>query len=104
MFLRLSRQPFQHLLSRRGLRLSSTYTLITPSIPRPRVALIELNRPKALNALSSPLMAELNSHLLSLDKDKEIGAIVLTGGEKVFAGTLRRAHKFPVHLVELVLT
>jgi len=49
-------------------------------------------------------MAELNSHLLSLDKDKEIGAIVLTGGEKVFAGTPRRAHKFPVHLVESVLT
>lgn len=87
MFLRLSRQPL-HLLAQRGLglRLSSTYTLITPSTPRPRVALVELNRPKALNALSSPLMAELNSHLQSLDNDMEIGAIVLTGGEKVFAG------------------
>jgi len=86
MFLRLSRQPL-HLLSR-GFRFASTYTLITPSTPRPRVAMIELNRPKALNALSSPLMAELNSHLQTLDKDKEIGAIVLMGGEKVFAGAL----------------
>jgi enoyl-CoA hydratase/carnithine racemase len=47
---------------------------------------VELNRPKALNALSSALIAELNSHLQSLDKDSEIGAVVLTGGEKVFAG------------------
>lgn len=88
MFLGLSRQSL-NLFSQRGLglRLASTYTLITPSSPRPRVALIELNRPKALNALSSPLMGELNSHLQSLDKDKEIGAIVLTGGEKVFAGS-----------------
>ena len=74
------------LLQGRQLRLSSTYTLITPSTPRPRVAFIELNRPKALNALSSPLMNELNTHLKSLDKDVNIGAIVLTGGDKVFAG------------------
>jgi enoyl-CoA hydratase len=68
-------------------RLSSTYTLITPTTPRPRVAMIQLNRPKALNALSTPLMTELNTHLQSLEKDNEIGAVVLTGGEKVFAGT-----------------
>lgn len=74
------------LLQARQLRLSSTYTLITPSTPRTRVALIELNRPKALNALSSPLMTELNTYLQSLDKNVDIGAIVLTGGEKVFAG------------------
>jgi enoyl-CoA hydratase len=74
------------LLQGRQFRFSSTYTFITPSTPRARVALIELNRPKALNALSSPLMTELNSHLQSLDKNVDIGAIVLTGGEKVFAG------------------
>ena len=78
----------QALLHGRQFRLSSTYTLISASTPRPRVALIELNRPKALNALSSPLMTELNTHLQSLDKEVEIGAIVLTGGEKVFAGML----------------
>lgn len=48
--------------------------------------MVELNRPKALNALSSALIAELNSHLREVDKDNEIGAVVLTGGEKVFAG------------------
>ena len=73
-------------LGHRQVRQASTYTLITPSAPRPRVAMVELNRPKALNALSTPLMTELNGHLQSLDKDSQIGAIVLTGGEKVFAG------------------
>jgi len=47
---------------------------------------VELNRPKALNALSTPLITELNAHLKDLDSNSEIGAIVLTGGEKVFAG------------------
>lgn len=84
MFLRPLRQSLQQ--TSRHLRFSSTYNLINPSSPRPRVAMIELNRPKALNALSSPLMNELNTHLESLDKDTEIGAIVLTGGVKVFAG------------------
>ena len=63
-----------------------SHTLINASTPRPRVALVELNRPKALNALSTPLITELNSHLQDLDTNAEIGAIVLTGGEKVFAG------------------
>jgi len=49
------------------------------------VALISLNRPKALNALSSPLMAELGEALLAADADPEIGCIVLTGSEKAFA-------------------
>jgi enoyl-CoA hydratase len=82
--LRVARPAFLH--ASRQFRFSSTYTHITTSSPRSRVALIELNRPKALNALSSPLMAELNSHLQSLEKDSDVGAIVLTGGEKVFAG------------------
>lgn len=82
--------PFKRTLLRCApqLRFSSSYTLIKPSNPRPRVVLVELDRPKTLNALSSALVAELNSHLQSVDKDSEIGAIVLTGGEKVFAGGL----------------
>jgi len=84
MLLRPLRQtPFHSVI--KHFRFSSTYTLITPSSPRPRVALVELNRPKALNALSTPLITELNTHLNSLDADNEVGAIVLTGGEKAFA-------------------
>ncbi len=50
-----------------------------------RVALIRLNRPKALNALCDQLMAELGTALLAFDADPGIGAIVLTGSERAFA-------------------
>jgi enoyl-CoA hydratase len=50
-----------------------------------RVGLIKLNRPQALNALSSPLIEDLNQALEAFEADPEIGAIVLTGSEKAFA-------------------
>jgi enoyl-CoA hydratase len=50
-----------------------------------RVALLRLNRPKALNALNTALMLELMDALETLDKDDAIGAIVLTGDERAFA-------------------
>ncbi|MCC8987590.1 MAG: enoyl-CoA hydratase [Candidatus Contendobacter sp.] len=49
------------------------------------VALITLNRPKAFNALSNDLMDELTHALDAVETDVAIRAIVLTGGEKVFA-------------------
>ena len=49
------------------------------------VALIRLNRPKALNALNSALIAELNIALDLLEKDPGIGALVVTGSDKAFA-------------------
>lgn len=49
------------------------------------VALIKLNRPKALNALCAGLMSELIEELNKIDENPEIGAIVLTGSEKAFA-------------------
>lgn len=52
---------------------------------RGAVGLITLNRPKALNALSSPLMAELTQALDAFEADSSIGAMVLTGSEKAFA-------------------
>ena len=48
--------------------------------------LVTLNRPKALNALSSTLISELNEVLNKYEADKDIGAIVITGSEKAFAG------------------
>lgn len=64
---------------------SSTFEYLKLSTPRPGVALIELHRPRALNALFTPLIAELNTAMKSLDTDPSIGAIVLTGSEKAFA-------------------
>lgn len=49
------------------------------------VALIKLNRPKALNALCAQLMTELSEALQTLDADKSVGAIVITGSERAFA-------------------
>ena len=49
------------------------------------VGLITLNRPEALNALSTPLMAELTEALDAFEADDNIGAMVLTGSEKAFA-------------------
>jgi enoyl-CoA hydratase len=49
------------------------------------VALITLNRPKALNALCDQLMGELGQALLAYDADPAIAAIIITGSEKAFA-------------------
>ena len=49
------------------------------------VGLITLNRPKALNALNTELVAELGTALDGLEGDAQIGAIVITGSDKAFA-------------------
>jgi len=50
-----------------------------------RVAVVLLNRPKQLNALSGELMDELVTALRELDEDAEVSAIVLGGNERAFA-------------------
>ncbi|MGO1053557.1 enoyl-CoA hydratase [Crossiella sp. CA198] len=50
-----------------------------------RVGLITLNRPKALNALNLELMREVTTVARELDRDPDIGAIVITGSAKAFA-------------------
>jgi enoyl-CoA hydratase/carnithine racemase len=66
--------------------LASSYQHLIVST-RGKVGLIQLNRPRAFNALCSPLMAELNQAVSELDQRTDIGAMVLTGSEKAFAGT-----------------
>lgn len=50
-----------------------------------KVALITLNRPQALNALSPELTAELSALLDALEADDGVAAVVITGSEKAFA-------------------
>jgi enoyl-CoA hydratase len=57
---------------------------VTPQI-RPNIVLIELNRPKELNALNPQLMGELRDALQELDQDEATRVIILTGNEKAFA-------------------
>src|SRR5437870_9210382 len=49
------------------------------------IAVVLLNRPEALNALSDELMDELVATLSELDRDKAVRCIVLGGNERAFA-------------------
>lgn len=51
----------------------------------PHIALVKLNRPKVLNALSTELMNELLEALFKLEDDQSVRVIVLTGDERAFA-------------------
>ena len=50
-----------------------------------RVGWITLNRPKVLNALNLQLMNEVVDAATSLERDPEIGCLVITGSAKAFA-------------------
>lgn len=50
------------------------------------VGFIQLNRPKALNALCDGLMKEVGQALDAFEADGDVGAVVITGSEKAFAG------------------
>src|SRR5689334_25412451 len=49
------------------------------------VAVVLLNRPEALNALSDELMDELVTQLAELDREEAVRCIVLGGDERAFA-------------------
>jgi enoyl-CoA hydratase len=51
----------------------------------PAVALIQLNRPKELNALNLQLMQELRDALQALDKNENVRVIIITGNDQAFA-------------------
>jgi enoyl-CoA hydratase len=52
---------------------------------RDSVGIVTLNRPEALNALSTRLMDELTAGLDSLERDPAIGCIIITGSGRAFA-------------------
>lgn len=58
-------------------------TILTET--RGRVGWITLNRPEALNALNSQIMADVVDAATRYDADEGIGAIVVTGSERAFA-------------------
>jgi enoyl-CoA hydratase len=57
---------------------------VTPQYA-PAIAVIQLNRPKELNALNLQLMQELRDSLQKLDKDEQVKVIIITGNELAFA-------------------
>lgn len=80
----------QGLLSNKHLMKYSTaasYEYIKTDVvgEKKNVALITLNRPKALNALCDGLMTDVANAIAKFNQDESIGAIILTGSEKAFA-------------------
>jgi enoyl-CoA hydratase len=61
-----------------------SYTAILTET-RERVGLITFNRPQSLNVLNFVLLTELVEAISTFDADDAIGAVVITGGERVFA-------------------
>ena len=49
------------------------------------IAIVSFNRPQVKNALSLATLKELVDELEKLDQNEQIGAIILTGGDKIFA-------------------
>ncbi|KAL4641084.1 enoyl-CoA hydratase, mitochondrial [Arapaima gigas] len=61
------------------------YILVDKKGEKQNVGFIQLNRPKALNALCDGLMKEVGQALDDFEADSQVGAIVITGSEKAFA-------------------
>ncbi len=59
--------------------------LILADTPRPGVLVLRLNRPDKANSLSTELIVTLCGHLDAAQRDPEIGAVVLTGSERIFS-------------------
>jgi len=61
------------------------YLIVDVRGAKKNIGLIQINRPRALNSLNTPLMLELNAVLEKFEQDDAIGALVLTGSQKAFA-------------------
>ncbi|MCZ2128005.1 MAG: enoyl-CoA hydratase/isomerase family protein [Anaerolineales bacterium] len=61
-----------------------TYENIITEI-RGRVGVVQLNRPKAMNAFNLAMLREVFNALDAFDSDANVGAMVVTGNEKAFA-------------------
>lgn len=60
------------------------FIVVNPQVEQ-HIALIQINRPKELNALNRELMHELKDALQQLDANDQVRVIILTGNEKAFA-------------------
>ncbi len=63
----------------------SDYNTITLEVDGDGVALVRLNRPKALNALNAELLGELAACIEALEHDAAVRCLVLTGSDRAFA-------------------
>lgn len=67
------------------------------------IAIVQINRPKQLNALNGSVMNELTSALEELDKDDAIRCLIVTGNERAFgagADIKDMANATPVEMLQ----
>src|SRR5437870_752457 len=84
-----------------------TYETLLRETREPGIELITINRPKALNALSPKVIAELSEAMHSIAADASVRAVLVTGaGEKAFvagADIAQMAQMSPLELREFSL-
>lgn len=71
--------------------------------PEPPIAVVQINRPKQLNALNSRVMQELTAALEELDGESAIRCLIVTGDERAFgagADIKDMASATPVEMLE----
>jgi enoyl-CoA hydratase len=71
---------------------------------RGRVGLIRLNRPQFMNALNGVLLGELMGVMEDFDAQQDIGAMVITGSERVFAAGADIKEMAEATAVEMLLS
>jgi enoyl-CoA hydratase len=62
--------------------------LVTVEKPQPRTAVVTLNRPDRLNAMSIDLVIELDEALRRVGEDNDVSVVVLTGAGRGFCSGL----------------
>jgi enoyl-CoA hydratase len=65
--------------------MTKDFQTIRVTRPADGVDVITIDRPQARNALSNQVLTELGNHLDAISTDEEVRAVVITGGERVFA-------------------
>lgn len=83
---------------------TTDYETITVERTGDRTALLTLNRPKALNALNLQVMEEVVAATEALDRDPDIGCVVLTGSAKAFAAGADIKEMQPQGYMDMYLT
>ncbi len=66
------------------------------------IAVITLNNPKVLNALSTDFVAEIHKAVDEVDRDKEIYVLIITGVEKAFVAGADIKQMLPLNAVEAI--
>ena len=56
-------------------------------------ALITLNRPEAMNAISRSMIKELHEALDDVEQDKDVRAVVLTGAGRAFSSGMDQGNR-----------